>query len=259
MANARCHHGEHTLAVQEGRGQIEKVEFVVRRGATRKKAKSFITPDDGKGFYWLQAGSMIEKRALFLSQIEKTPAGGAFGFKQIGQWLGIVDNPLDKPLQWRIKQHKLELRPVLAKRTLTWGSAVMVDGDYLYIYGIDEDPQAQWTRSLPHSRSRSSQSASDVKAWRYYARVSGRRTIAKPAAFPARWPAGFSHLHPGAKHYVLVYTQAGLSDKIRVRTALSPGPVVGTSYGLPVPDISWDKRIFCYAAKAMANRPRPMN
>ena len=45
-----------TLAIQEGRGSKSKVEFVIRHGADNKPT-AFITPADGKGFYWLQAGA----------------------------------------------------------------------------------------------------------------------------------------------------------------------------------------------------------
>jgi Domain of unknown function (DUF4185) len=241
-----------TLAIQEGRGSKLKVEFVIRHGADGK-ATSFITPADGKGFYWLQAGAMADKKAiLFLSQIEKTAAGGAFGFKQVGQWLGIVSNPLDAPLSWKIEQQKLPCVIFDPKRTLTWGAALLVDGDYLYIYGTDEDAR-------PHGPDRHLvlarvplKEATNVSAWRFYGKDGWKTDFHEASRISNEMASEGSVTYiPALKHYVLIYTQIGLSDKIRARTAPNPwGP-----WSLPVtvfqcPDMSWDKRIFCYAAKA---------
>jgi hypothetical protein len=247
-----CTMVNNTLGVQDGRGVKSKVEFVIRRGADGE-AKSFIIPADGKGFYWLQAGSMIDKRAvLFLSQIEKTPAGGAFGFKQIGQWLGIVENPLDEPLKWRIEQRKLDCVMFTPGRLLTWGTALLLDGDYLYIYGIDEDHKpGALDRFLILARV-PVKAATDVEAWRYYAKGEWKADFREASRIAGEMASEGSVTYiPALKHYVLVYTQGGMSDKIRVRTAPQPwGPWSESVTVYQCPDVGWDKRVFCYAAKA---------
>ena len=56
---------------------------------------------------------------------------------------------------------------------------------------------------------------------------------------------------PGPERYVAVYTENGLSPRILGRFAPKPeGP-----FGEPVllytcPDVTWNERYFCYAAKA---------
>ena len=242
-----------TLAIQEGRGPKAHVEFIIRRDA-QGKPTAFIAPADGNGFNWLQAGAMVDNKViLLLSQIEKTKAGGAFGFKQVGQWLGIVTNPLDAPLTWKIEQHKLANVLFASKRTLTWGAALLVDGDYFYVYGTDEDARTFGGPDRHVILARVPlHEAADVKAWRYFGK-DGWKTDFHEAARIANEMAseGSVTYIPALKHYVLVYTQIGFSDKIRARTAPNPwGPWSEPVTVFQCPDVSWDKRIFCYAAKA---------
>ncbi len=56
---------------------------------------------------------------------------------------------------------------------------------------------------------------------------------------------------PEFKRYVLIYTEAGLSPRILARTAAAPwGPWSAATEIYRCPEAGWDKRIFCYAAKA---------
>ena len=105
---------------------------------------AIVTPEDQRGWFWVQAGAYTGNRLyLFLMQVEKTDAKGVFGFRQVGQWLGVVTNPLDPPLTWQVKQYKLPCVSFGLERQVSFGAAVVVDGDYLYIYGTDEDIKAR--------------------------------------------------------------------------------------------------------------------
>jgi hypothetical protein len=96
-----------TLALQDGRGAGAKLEFIIRHDAAGKPA-AFLTPEDKRGWFWLQSGACIEKRLfLFLTQVERTDEKSVFGFRQVGQWLGVVTNALDPPTAWRVEQRKL--------------------------------------------------------------------------------------------------------------------------------------------------------
>jgi hypothetical protein len=247
-----------TVAVQAGHGKNSKVRFVVRKKSDGKPA-SFVTPADGKGYYWLQAGALVEKRALlFLSQIESTGAGGSFGFKQVAQWIGIVDNPQADPLSWHIEQHKLDNVLMTPKRMLTWGAAVLIDGEFLYLYGTDEDKKKGGPdRYLIVARVPLEQ-ARDVGAWRYYAKGEWKQDFREAERVSNEMASeGSVTFIPALKHYALVYTKAGLSDKICVRTAPNPwGPWSQPASVYTCPDMSWDRRIFCYAAKAHGEQTR---
>src|SRR6476646_1822555 len=130
-----------SAAVQEGIGKEAKVRFFVRRDMEGKPA-ALITPADGHGWFWLQAGARVDGRLyLFLAQIEKTGDPGVFGFRQIGQWLGVVENSDDEPTAWRIEQKKVPCSMFTAERNVCFGAATLRVGDDLYVYGIDEDRQ----------------------------------------------------------------------------------------------------------------------
>jgi hypothetical protein len=241
-----------TLALQDGIGKDAKVQFIVRKSDAGKPT-TFIKPIDKNGWYWLQDGAMSGDRLLlFLTQIESTGGGGAFGFRQIGRWLGTVDNPSDPPLKWRITQRKLPYEIYSPQRELTYGSAVLRDGEYLYLYGADEDKRrASRDRYLVLARAPVA-SADDFTTWRFY-RDGQWDTDFRTATRLVRGIAtelSVSYL-PDFKRYVLIYTEGGLSPRIFARTATAPwGPWSAPTTLYECPEMGWDKRIFCYAAKA---------
>ena len=95
-----------TVAIQDGHGDQAMLRFVVRRDVSGKPM-ALITPADGRGWFWLQAGFFSQGRLyLFLAQIERH-GEGVFGFRQTGTWLGIVANPVDDPVRWKVDQKKV--------------------------------------------------------------------------------------------------------------------------------------------------------
>lgn len=241
-----------TLALQEGRGANARMEFIVRHDADGKPV-AFVTPEDGRGWFWLQAGARLQDRLfLFLPQFEKTGAPGAFGFRQIGESLGIVTNPLAPPLEWRIQQHKLPCTEFSAERHRTFGSAVLVDGGYVYIYGIDEDIRGRKLERYSTVARVPTNRVADFSAWRYYAGGEWDADFRKATRIADQMATEYSvSIQRKLGQYVLVYTDRGLSPKIQVRT--SPTPWGKWSDPITVyhcAEMSRDKRLFCYAAKA---------
>jgi hypothetical protein len=241
-----------TLALQDGHGKDAKVQFVVRRD-DKGKPTAFITPSDKRGWYWPMAEAVSGDRLLlFLAQIERSKTAGVFGFHHLGRWLGIVENPRDPPLSWRIAQRKVPCEIVTPGREMAFGAAVLRDGDYTYIFGTDEDRERFGpNRYLVVSRVPAA-TADDFAAWRFYR--------------DGRWDADYhnaarivrgmgsessvSYL-PDFKQYVLVYTDGGMSPRILARTAAAPwGPWSAATTIYECPESGWDKKIFCYAAKA---------
>jgi hypothetical protein len=244
-----------SVALQDGSGNAAKLRFVIRQNADRKAAALF-TPADGRGWFWLQAGVYTNNKLyLLLSQVEKTGDPGVFGFQQIGQTLGIVANPDDEPTSWRLEQRKLPCTIFSPERQLTFGAAILPDGDFLYVYGTDEEINARRRdRSLIVARVRAS-ALEDFAAWRFYRQDhwdSDCRAASRMAGGMAS-ECSVSYL-PTFQRYVLVYTEGGLSARILARTASSPvGPWSTPTVLYRCPEASWDKRIFCYGAKAHAS------
>jgi hypothetical protein len=241
-----------TLALQNGRGAKAKLHFIVRRDA-RGKPVAFFTPEDKHGWFWLQAGACIDKHLfLFFAQIEKTDSPGVFGFRQTGQSLGIISNPLAPPLEWRVEQHKLPCTEFTSERHQTFGAATLVDGGYLYIYGTDEDIRpGKLERYLTVARVPTNCIA-DFSAWRFYAGGQWGVDYHKASRVADRMASECSvSFLPKLGRYVLVYTDRGLSPKIQVQTSRTPW----VNWSAPItvyqcPEMSVDKRLFCYAAKA---------
>lgn len=240
-----------TVAIQEGRGPQARVRFIVRTANDGKPA-ALITPADGQGWFWLFAGLRVDdKLYLFLAQFEKS-GGGAFGFRQIGQWLGIVSNPEAEPTAWKIEQRRLPFAEFSRQRQRSFGAAMLQKGDQVYIYGTDEDDsQALHDRYLTLARVPAA-AIGDFAAWRFF--HDGRWVAdARLADHLADGMAteGSVHYDAKANHYVLVYSERWLSPRILARTAAAPmGPWSPSQVLYECPEPAHDKRLFSYAAKA---------
>lgn len=241
-----------SIALEDGRGAGAKMEFIVRRGHDGKPT-AFVTPRDKHGWFWLQSGACVDDRLyIFLMQLEKTGAGGAFGFRRIGQWLAVVDNPLDPPINWRIEQRSLPCGTFSPDHKVAFGMANVTAGEYLYIYGTDERVRGGYPdRHLIVARVRTNEVA-DFSAWRYYANGKWETNYHK-----ASWiadgmaPECSVSFLPQWNQYVLIYTDKGLSPKIQARTAVTPwGKWSAAATVYRCPEMGRDKNAFCYAAKA---------
>jgi hypothetical protein len=241
-----------SAAIQEGQGAKAAIQFIIRRG-TDAKPQALITPADGKGWFWLQAGIVLgEQMVIFLPQIEKTADPSAFGFRQFGQWVGLVANPNDDPTSWRIEQHKLPHTIFSPARLLTFGTALVEKDGYLYVYGTDEDRNTVGSdRYLIVARVPSAQ-VKDFAAWEFYQDGGWQSDFRKANRLvPGMASEGSVTILPDRQRYVLVYTEGGLSKRILARSSPQPcGPWSEPVTVYQCPEAGWDRRIFCYAAKA---------
>ena len=241
-----------TLALQDGHGANAKLQFIIRH-STDDKPTAFLTPDDQRGWFWLHSGACVDQRLfLFSMQLEKTDNQSVFGFRQIGEWLGVVTNLLAPPLQWRVEQLKLPCVEFSAERHMTFGAATLVDGEYLYIYGTDEDIKSgPKERYLTLARVRTNEVA-DFSAWRYYADGQWDIDYHKASRLADRMACECSvSFLPKLGQYLLIYTDRGLSPKIQASTAQTPwGKWSAPSTIYQCPEMGKDKNVFCYAAKA---------
>jgi hypothetical protein len=240
-----------SVAIQDGAGPNAKVRFFVRRDE-HKKPVALIVPADGHGWYWWQAGTRVgDKLYLFLAQIERTSNPGVFGFRQIGQWLGVVNNPDADPLDWHIEQRKLPCTLFQVQRQFNFGAGLLVDGNDLYIYGTDEDrtkhPLVRFliAARVPMER------IDDFVQWQFYDDGKWTNSFQSSSRLTDGVAAELSVSYvPAVKKYVLVYSEAGLSPNILIRTAPTPtGPWSKPISVYRCPEAGWDKRNFCYAAK----------
>lgn len=241
-----------TLAVQTGRGKDAEIRFIAGKTKDEKPAAIFI-PQDGNGWFWVQAGVRVgERLVVFLPQIEKTGDGGAFGFKHIGQWLAVVENPDDQPEKWQIKQKKLPFAEFKPDRERSWGSALLADSDFLYVYGFDEARgKGAGKRKMTVARV-PAMKLDDLGAWQFRTTDGWSDKPADSAPLAEGLSTEFSVSRmPGGKGLVAVYTENGLGDRIVGRFANAPeGPWSEPVLLYQCPEMAKDKGVFSYSAKA---------
>lgn len=243
-----------TVGVQSGIGKDVSIRFVAGKAKDGRPAAVF-TPADGKGMFWPQAAIRVSDRLfVFLPQIEKTNNPGVFGFKHIGQWLAVVENPDDEPEKWRVQYHKVPLATYGPDRERSWGSAVLADREHLYVYGYDEERgKGLGKRRLTVARV-PAEKLNDFGAWRFRTSHgwSAKATDAAPLGDGLATEFSITRM-PVGKGYVAVYTENGIGPNIVGRFADAPeGPWSAPVLLCKCPEMGKDRGVFSYAAKAHA-------
>jgi hypothetical protein len=237
-----------TVGVQEGtRG---RVTFSIARGPDGKPV-ALVIPADSRGWFWLQAGVADRGRLfLFLNQVEKTHDQSVFGFRSVGLWLGTVANADQSPESWRITQVQMPNAVFAEDRMLVWGAAVLQISDDLYVYGTDE----RRGKGLPNRQMVVARvpaaSVGDFAAWRYFHDGGWTKDYRNPRPLAGGMASVYS-VTPFGSHYLVVYTEGGLSPRIMGRIAKYPcGPWSAAAVLYECPEMGRDKKVFCYGAKA---------
>jgi hypothetical protein len=239
-----------SVAVQNGLGPDAPIRFAAGKSRAGKPSAVFL-PADGKGWFWPQSAVRVGGPLfVFLPQVDKTKEGDPFGFKHIGQWLAVVENPDDEPDAWRVKQQRIPFTEFGAARERSWGSAVLADSGFLYVYGYQQRGKGIGKRQLTVARVPGERLA-EFAAWRFRTAKGwgDRAEDAAPLAGGLATEFSVSRV-PGAKRYVVVYTENGLGDRIVGRFADAPdGPWSAPVLLYKCPEMARDKGVFSYAGK----------
>jgi hypothetical protein len=241
-----------SAAIQEGNGTGAAMRFFIRRAANGK-AQALLAAGAGRGWFWPQAAVISKGRLyLFLTEVERSGQPGPFGFRLTGQWLGLVTNPLDTPTQWQIKQFKLPYAEFRADHELSFGATLLEEREYFYVYGVAEQVQKSWRKKQLVLARAPRDSLADFSAWRFYGDGRWQTDPHKASLLMDGVANDYSvSYHRALGSYVLIYTENGLSPRILARTAKAPwGPWSAATVVYQCPEAGWDKRIFCYGAKA---------
>lgn len=214
------------------------------------KPTSLVKPPDGNGWFWLFSGAMVRgKLFLFLDQVERTDEKSVFGFRQIGIWLGEISNPFAPPTQWNLIQKKIPFARSDANANYVFGSALWMTNGFVYIFGTRERKGDGKTMILART---SETNLDDFASWRFRSRNGWSANINDAANLCEKMANEYSvSWSPKLQRFVLIYTENGLSEKILARTAAEPwGTWSPAEVIYRCPETKWNKRIFCYAAKA---------
>jgi hypothetical protein len=234
-----------TVGVMDG----ETIRFQHGRKSDGKPAAIFI-PKDGKGYYWPLGGAMSgSKLVQLLVRVESTKAGGAFGFRQIGQELAVIDNPTEDPAKWAVTYSPLPFAKFEPKDERLWGGAVQTVGKETYIYGIEDREKKFGSRRLLTAKVETAKMA-DPSAWRFRT-INGWSDKPENAISTVRGLATEFSVGPAPTGgFVLTYTENGIGDRIVARFAPEPhGPWSEPVLLYSCPEKA-NKKVFCYSAKA---------
>lgn len=219
------------------------------------KPASFVTPEDGRGYFWLFGATMTSKGLyMFLARVEHSDASPAFPFRLFGMSLGHVSEPSSSPLDWNITQWAVPFTRFDKDHSIFFGSAVMKVGSDVYVYGLDSRPvgepaerkSAMIVACAPEDK------LGNFDAWRFYSGSKWTRDWENCDRLFEGCPTEYSVSYvPGIKRYAAVYTEGGIFGNIMIRFAPKPeGP-----WGEPIkvfdcPDKHWHEKTYSYAAKA---------
>ncbi len=241
-----------TVAVQTGHSTDASIRFITGQGRNEKRAALFV-PADGKGWYWPQEGIRVaDKLYVFLALIEKaTGDSEAFGFKQVGEVLGVIENPDDEPEKWRRTDYRIPHVDYAKGSERSWGSALLSDREFIYVYGFRETGKAIDRKKLIVARVPIDKPA-DFAVWRFLTTNGWSANPADAAPLADGVASEFSVTRrPDGDGFVMVYTEHGIGDRIVARFAAKPeGPWSEALLLYTSPEMQHDKGVFSYAAKA---------
>lgn len=241
-----------SIGVQTGRGAAARVEFFWNTNEQRRPT-AFITPLDGRGWFWPVGGAMTGGRLSFLLwQMEKAPGPAAFGFRHAAVWLGEVENPLDPPPRWRVTQTKLPFTEISTNRHFILGAAVLAQKDFLYVFGTEDRPGAKnFGRRMVLARA-PLDAVNDFERWRFFSDGEWVNDFHRATPLAPGMASEYSVTPLEATGgFVVVGHDVLLSPRIVARTAPHPWGPWSPPVGLfESPEAGWKKGIFCYSGKA---------
>jgi len=209
----------------------------------RDAPRSFFPEPDPDHWFWPAHGIRLGDTLLIFGEMMKLAGpSGPFNFAGDHAHAYVVDNPDDDPAAWRLRDAALPPDRDL----LRYGSAVILDGDHLYVYaGRDPDHQLVLARFA-----RAAAATGDLSAADHWCGDQFRAGCLPTALVTHGMPELSIHLDPRLDAYVMVGTWGFGSTTLVRRTAPRPwGPWsdVGDVYRPPESDL---RDAFVYAGKA---------
>ena len=250
-----------TAAIQRGEELMcSGIDFYFPT-SSEGKPLALIRPADGRGWMWIYDGMFTARGLyLFLVQIERTDDVSPFGFRAVGSWLAHIVNPDTAPDRWRITQKPIPFSRFSEKGDRLFGSALMRDDGFVYIYGIEEEIiHGRPNKYMVVARA-PALAIDDFKAWRVFDGRSWTRDFSSAKRLFGETANEYSvSFVPVLGRYIVVYTENGISRNITARLAPRPWGPWGDPFLLhQCPEADRHPDIFCYAAKAhpaLSHRP----
>jgi hypothetical protein len=241
-----------SIAIQRGlMPPGASVEFYSGR-TPAGKPRAFVQPADGRGWFWIYDGIRSAKGLyLFLIQLERAERPNSFGFTIVETWLGYVPNPGDSPENWRWLQHRIPWGRFSTAGDTLFGSSLLKDNKYIYIYGTTEDVIGEIRRKYLILARVPETQLDQFDRWQFYSGGEWTSDFNKSTRLCSDMANEFSVSYLATlRQYILVYTENGFSKNIVVRLAPDPwGPWSEPRRIYACPEVERSEDVFCYAAK----------
>lgn len=241
-----------SIAIQT-RGELPMFFYPTNKAG---EPQSFIKPSRGEGHFWIFHGARNQKGLYFFLHRVKTVNPTPMGFRIIGLSLGRVKNPDDHPSRWRISQTEVPFSSFADGDRRSFGSAIMEDERWLYIYGTI-NRRSPVVRGTVLARVEKDD-LGNFRDWRFYANGEWSKDCRKVTPILSDAPSESSAFFDSTLgRYVYLYSQ-GLKGRIVACTAPKPtGPWSEPVELFQCPEMNWSPKVFCYAAKAHPEIAKP--
>ena len=241
-----------SVAVQHGLSPPKaSLEFYFGRTSIENPG-AFIRPADGRGWFWIYHGVLTRQGLyIFLVQIERTEEPPGSGFEIIGTWLGHVANPEESPDHWQIDRHRIPWGNFSSSANMFFGSWVLKQGPWLYVYGTTEDVVDGFHHKHLILARVAEDRLSKFDPWRFYIKGNWSSDFTEAERLCGGMANEYSvSFLPSRGKFIVVYSENGSSRNIVARFGSQPWGPWSEPVGLyQCPEMSTDEGILCYAAK----------
>ena len=244
-----------SIAIQNGNFLSDRnsLHFYWKRENGNHRA--FFETEVDPGFLWPLSAAMIgDKVFVFAVRIVNSDLTKVFGFRQIGQEIIAIENPLDDPPNWQMTVYKQAWQPNLG----SFVSNFFNTDNYLYIYGY-RNTRPDWTDPIinlviARIKNEHTHQIYDTKNWEYLDGTIGKWSSdihnVKPVIEHFTTEFSITFL-PELKKFVLIANEWKHPHPISVRFSDTPfSQFSEPQIVYQCPEIEWNPNYFCYAAKA---------
>lgn len=228
-----------------GRGPLE---FAWGAG---EKPRAMFTPAGEGVWYWMAGGGLEVSPGgplvLFVWRMGRAGRPGVWDFELRGTDVVVVENPGEAPASWRWRAAPLfGADGGAAGRRRAWGSAVLRDGAWVYVYGVDTTDVRN--KGLLVARCGAVRLAEG--AWEFRTRAGAWSPRAEEAGVIAAGAVDEFSVQRAEGGYVLVQMEENLGRRVLVRTAAAPeGPWSPGRAVWACPEPLGDARVMVYTAR----------
>ncbi|RQW98087.1 fibronectin type III domain-containing protein [Micromonospora inaquosa] len=219
-----------TMVVQDGTQLVKTLH-----GGTPTEPRAYITPASQNDEFFWPADGMVEGGVLkvLLSRV-RVSGGGALDFEVVGNAMATLNLPsltvasvVDLPLP----------------STISWGSALLSEGGYTYVYGTSSAPGRMKFAHIARAAA-----GAVGGTWEFWTGTGWSRDAATAGPVMSGVGTAYSVEKIGTQYVLVTHENNLLFDsQIAVYTASSPtGPFTGPRYVYTAPEVQPDAKKVVY-------------